>query len=1802
MSWLDPPRQNLTPTTDSSMEESSMLRIICFGNELPHDDLQHLMRQLHVHTKDQHHGLVARFIYEATQVLRDEVLQLPTALKSLVPPYESVLDLSSNSELRAGPLGASVDGVLLCAFQLASAIGFYRDSNSANRIHDAGNTCFAGLGIGLLVAAAAASASSLENFVSAGREAVRLAFRLGIVVGEVSRNLHSPSPDDQGGAPESWAYVVPEVTVENVQAELDAFHHAQAISLPSQIFISAFGRNFVTISGPPGRLKHLSSHCDFFRDLRLVPLPVYSGLCHAQHIYGFQYVEAVTRTATFDDLAAAPGGILFSTNTGRPFEADTSRALFSSVIQEILTSVIKWDQVVQGMVDLGLSLSASRCQILVARPSLPTRDLGVALESNLPNCKTETEDMTQWIGRPDHRLNPPRGRAQSKLAIVGMACRMPSGATDTEKFWRILEDGLDVHRVIPADRFNVDTHFDPQNQRMNASWTPYGCFIDEPGLFDAAFFNMSPREAQQTDPMQRLALVTAYEALERAGHVADRTPASHRSRTGTFYGQASDDYREVNSNQEISTYFITGGCRAFGPGRINYFFKFSGPSYSIDTACSSSLATLQMACTSLWSRDTDCAVVGGMNVLTNSDAFAGLSNGHFLSKTPNACKTWDSEADGYCRADGVGSVVIKRLEDAQADNDNILGVILGAGTNHSADAVSITHPLASAQADLTSQIMRQAGVDPLDVSYVEMHGTGTQAGDMQEIQSVADVFAPSARRRAAHQPLHIGAVKSNVGHGEAAAGITALLKVLLMFEHESIPRHVGIKHSLNPAFPIDLAKRNLRIPLEATPWQRSTERKRIAVVNNFSAAGGNSAVLIEEAPTPQTKTADPRNTHVITVSAKSKASLKGNVERLLAYLDGTREVELASLAYTTTARRHHYNYRLAIAASNVDKLKQQLNKFQSAVDVHKPVAAMGPPPVVFAFTGQGASHKSFNLELYHHNSEFRTQISNLNGIAQAHGFPSFLPVIDGSHASDSAHSPVKTQLALLCVEIALTRFYKTLGVEPDVVVGHSLGEYAALHVAGVLTAADAIFLVGHRAAMLESQCRIGSHKMLAVRAATDEISEVAKTAPYEIACVNGPRDTVLSGSVGDIDALKAKLVHAGFKCFDLDVAFAFHSSQTDPILDEFEGMAKRGVIFQSPTIPIISPLLGGVVFDEKTINGEYLRRGTRETVNFLGAIHSALEIGTIDESMIWVEIGPHPVCTAFVQSIMGPGITTAPTLRRGENNWQTVASSLSTLYCAGVNLDWNEFHRPHQESVRLLDLPTYAWNDKNHWLMYNGNWNLTKGNTYYDAEKAAQGDAGTAPMGMNSGFITSTVQRITHETYSTTGGKVVMQSDLMQPDFLAAAWGHQMNDCGVVTSSIHADIAFTLGKYLFKKIRPGETPSDMNVANLHVAKGLVAQKNTTVPQIIQVSITIKNVDDRIADLTWSNVSAIGVVDEPFATANILFGPADSWLSEWRPLLHLVQGRIDTLEHLAATGAANRLSRSMAYTLFAANLVNYADKYRGMQSVILHGLEAVAEVCLTAENSGTWTVPPYFIDSVAHLAGFIMNVSDVNDCRGNFHVTPGWDSLRFAEPLVAGGHYQSYVKMIQTPEDPTVYLGDVYVLRAGIIIGMCGGIKFKRYPRVLLDRFFSAPEVAGDGSHTKFSNKVAVPLAERTSNKPAPAMSTPVSTTVKQSVDAAPVSVTKTSDHKEPPAKAQAVAVNADSVTSKAIALLAAEAQLDESDLSDDARFENLGVDSLMSLVIAEKLRKQLGVTVNGSLFLEYPTLGDLRAWLNEYYS
>ncbi|KUI53714.1 Conidial yellow pigment biosynthesis polyketide synthase [Cytospora mali] len=1756
-----------SPSTTASDMSVGKMKIVHFSNEFPYDDQQTLFREFLRHSKERSHPLLAQFLDEATRAVREEILLLPSALKALIPPFESILNFVDFSELRKGPLSGSIDGVLLCIVELGTFIGYHEDFPNEFDVNNSDNVALTGLGIGLLAASAVSMVRTLSDLAVVGAQAVRHAFRLGVFVAEVSHNLH---PNDDSSSPDSWAYVLADVSADQVQKELDTIQENKKIPEASKVFISALSSTSVTISGPPSRLKELFRTAELFRDAKSVALPVYGGLCHAPHIYNDESVKQVVKAESLQalqsKLSLSPRVPVYSTSTGRPFPATTATQLLEQIIHEILTQAIRWQSIVEGVVQRAHDTGVMQVQVVVFRISLAAQELVTFATSKLPTeVSIKMDELIPWVHNQatNEKISGPRGPLQSKIAIVGMACRMPGGADTTDKFWDLLESGLDVTRKIPADRFDVDSHFDPAGKRMNTSHTPYGCFIDEPGLFDAPFFNMSPREAQQTDPMQRLAIVTAYEALERAGYVANRTSSTRLERIGTFYGQASDDYREVNTAQEISTYFIP-----------------------------------------------DMAVAGGMNVLTNSDAFAGLSHGHFLSKTPGACKTWDENADGYCRADAVASIIMKRLEDAEADNDNILGVIAGAGTNHSAEAISITHPHAGHQAYLGRLVLGRAGIDPLQVGFVEMHGTGTQAGDSEEIQSVSDVYAPRARRRSSKKPLYIGAVKSNVGHSEAAAGVTALVKVLLILQKNAIPPHVGIKNNLTPTFPKDLDQRGVRIPMRKVDWARpDSTSKRIAVVNNFSAAGGNSTVIVEDGPIRELKETDSRPTHVVAVSAKGKASLRGNLERLLAFLEANPNTVLADLAYTTTARRQHYNHRLAFSSSDVAQVKKQITSAVANVDSHKAILSTGSPTIAFAFTGQGASFKSYSLELFHDCPYFRSQIQYLDSLAQGQGFPSFIPVLDGSFPKEyHQHSAVATQLAQTCTQIALVQYWAQLGIKPNVVVGHSLGEYAALCVAGVLSASDTIYLVGQRANMLESRCKAGSHKMVAVRASVQQIEESAQGKPYEIACANGPKETVLSGLVADMDALITILEQRGYKCFGLDVAFAFHSAQMDPILEDFEALA-RGVIFRPPQLPIISPLLSKVVFGDKTVNANYLARGTRESVKFVSAIQAAYDIDTVDSETVWVEIGPHPVSVNFVKNTLG-STNIVPSMRRGENNWATLASTLATLHSSGVKVDWNEYHRPFESGLRLLDLPTYAWNDKTHWIQYKGDWALTKGNNYYDEEKGLNKPQAAVPV---SSLATSLVQRIVEETFDNEeeAGKVVMQSDLMQPDFRAAAWGHKMNNVGVVTSSIHADIVYTLGKYLHGKLRPGKDV-DMNIANLEVRRGLVAKTKADAKQVIQVSIRTSDLNSNRAELQWHNVQDDGTVDyeDPFATATLIYGNAKEWLDSWIPASHLVQGRIQELERLAEAGVANRLNHNMAYLLFANNLVDYAEKYRGMQSVVLNGLEAFADVKLSMEKGGSWTVPPFFIDSVCHLAGFVMNVSDAIDTKNNYCVTPGWRSMRFARTLEAGGRYRSYVKMIPTADDPTVYLGDVYILdpETNTIIGMVGGIQFRRYPRILLSRFFSAPDDA------KAPPVATAPRAALVAKKETPVAI--VANKVKKEPTAAPtpaptVNAVKSEskggqDHvaapEVPAVESTTSPAAADTTTAKALQIIASEAGCELSELSDDGSFAELGVDSLMSLVIAEKFREQLNVVVNGSLFLEYPTIGDLRAWLEEYYS
>jgi acyl transferase domain-containing protein len=1133
-------------------------------------------------------------------------------------------------------------------------------------------------------------------------------------------------------------------------------------------FVTAAGTSRCIISGNPERLNWLMRNSKFLNSAIVHRLPI-TGLWHAGHIYSDSHVGDI-----IDARAHVVGSfnlshrVVISTRTGTRFETTTALSLFTEAIRDILRYSVQSSKIATTLAE-EFTKPGSRVQLCGSKHGNAAESLELFLDGNA-ETPIISEDLREW-SLPAQTSYSQSNTTNGAIAIVGMSGRFP-GAPDVDHLWDLLINGKNMYRKIPKDRFDVETHYDPEGKKNNSSHTPYGCFIEEPGLFDPRFFSMSPREATQTDPMHRLALVTAYEALEMSGFVLDSTPSSQKDRVGTFYGQTSDDWREVNAAQNIETYFIPGGVRAFAPGRINYHFGFRGPSYSVDTACSSSLAAIQVACSSLKAGECDTAVAGGVNILTAPDIFAGLSKGQFLSKT-GSCKTWDSKADGYCRADGVGSIVLKRLEDAVADKDNILGVILSTATNHSADAISITHPHAGNQAYLYRNVMHEAGIDPLDVSYVEMHGTGTQAGDMAEIRSVSEVFAPQgARGTGAAEALHIGAVKCNIGHGEAAAGIGALIKILLMFEKSIIPRHIGIQHEINPSFP-ELQSRNMRIPFENTGWSTRDGTPRTAFLNNFSAAGGNTAMLIQERPSrrPKSSDSDPRIWLPFTVSAKSLSSLQKNLRHLITHIETLSHDAFSDLSYTLSSRRTHHNYRIAVTATNINELKKLLVQ-KTDQDNVSPIPSTSPK-VAFVFTGQGAFYAEIGKSLINHSKQFQSAIQHLDRLSTDQGFPSFLPALTVKDI-DSL-SPLVTQLAHLCIQIALVQLWRSWGVRPSSVVGHSLGEYAALYAAGVLSMEDAIYLVGARARLMEFECEKNTHAMLAVKASVAEVESAVGHMSFEVACLNSPNDTVLVGTVEEINALSKTLKELGTACTLLNLPYAFHSAQIDPILSPFEDLASA-VIFKKPQIPVFSPLLGEAIESEGMFDAAYLCRHARECVNFVQALQQGQSQGQITPKTMFVEVGPHPICSKMVMNTISSGAFTVPSLSRDQDSWRSLTNTICLLHCAGLKIDFREFYRQYESCRTLLHLPSYSFDNKNYWIDYVNDWCL------YKVEPRNAKSIEESHAVPRSRLSTSSVHRITLEEFKDGKGTLTAETDLSDPVLRAAVQGHQVNNTSLFSS------------------------------------------------------------------------------------------------------------------------------------------------------------------------------------------------------------------------------------------------------------------------------------------------------------------------------------------------------------------------------------------------------------------------------------
>jgi acyl transferase domain-containing protein/NADPH:quinone reductase-like Zn-dependent oxidoreductase/acyl carrier protein len=880
-------------------------------------------------------------------------------------------------------------------------------------------------------------------------------------------------------------------------------------------------------------------------------------------------------------------------------------------------------------------------------------------------------------------------RTDEPIAIVAVSCRFP-GAPDPEAFWEVLAGGVDAIREVPEDRFDIDEFYDPDPETAGKTYTRFGGFLDGIDGFDPEFFGISPREALWIEPQQRLMLETVWEGLERAGYA----PATLRgSRTGVFAGVAANEYAHLLSSEsidKIEPYFITGNALNAISGRVSFALGLEGPAVAVDTACSSALVAVHQACQALHSGDCDLALAGGVNVLLSPVTVVAASRARMLSPV-GRCKTFDASADGYVRSEGCGILVLKRLSDAERDGDRICAVISSSAVNQDGASSGLTVPNGGAQQRLIGTVLSRAGLVGGDVDYLEAHGTGTPLGDPIEVQAAAAAYGAS---RDADRPLLMGSVKSNIGHTESASGAAGLIKVVLSLQHEMLPKSL---HFDNPSPHIPWDSLPVRVVDEARPWQ-ADGRPRRAGVSSFGFTGTNAHVLIEEAPTravtPEPDAAAHPDVNVLALSARSPEALVALAQRYDDWLAAHPDVELADVCLTAGTGRSHFEHRAALVVDSVDAARGGLAEL--AANRVRPGVLRGEhthrPTTAWLFTGQGSQYPGMARELFDAEPVFAETVTRC-----ADAVDDILPrpLLEVMFSTDreigeTLRHTSFAQPALFAVEMGLARLWQSWGIEPDVVLGHSVGQYAAACVAGVFSLEDGARLIAERGRLFGSLPEGG--RMVAVFADAKHVEEIAGQFPrVSVAAYNGP-NTVLSGPGEDLERVVATLSDDGIRCTWLETSHAFHSELLEPVLDEFESYAAQ-LQFAAPTLPLVCNRTGAVLTPQTPIDAQYWRRHSRQPVQFAESVRTAAALGC----SVLMEIGPQPVLTGAAVQVW-PEHLAAPravvSLRKGVGDRRQIADALAGAYVGGLQPD---FAVLHHHPRRVLELPTYPFQRRRFW-------------------------------------------------------------------------------------------------------------------------------------------------------------------------------------------------------------------------------------------------------------------------------------------------------------------------------------------------------------------------------------------------------------------------------------------------------------------------------------------------------------------------
>ncbi|WP_394839473.1 SDR family NAD(P)-dependent oxidoreductase [Pendulispora rubella] len=892
-------------------------------------------------------------------------------------------------------------------------------------------------------------------------------------------------------------------------------------------------------------------------------------------------------------------------------------------------------------------------------------------------------------------------KARDPIAIVAMGCRFPGGVRTPDDLWELVRDGRDVVSGFPHNRgWNLDELYDPDPEAVGKTYAREGGFLHDADQFDPAFFGISPRETLAIDPQQRLLLELSWETLERAGIDSRSLP---RSQTGVFVGICHSDYgaRLTEAPDDLEGYVGIGSAPSAASGRIAYALGLEGPAISVDTACSSSLVAIHVACQALRQGECALALAGGVTVMATPGMFVGFSRQRAMSPD-GRCKSFSADADGTGWSEGAGMLLLERLSDAQKHGHPVLALLRGSAVNQDGKSQGLTAPNGPAQQRVIRLALSHASLSPADVDAVEAHGTGTRLGDPIEAQAI---FATYGQAHSRETPLWLGSLKSNLGHAQAAAGVGSVIKMVLALQHALLPKTL---HAQSPSPHIDWSDGTVRLLQQAVPWtsngcvegpagQAPHGRPRRAGVSSFGISGTNAHVIVEEAPPlhaparPETPAAAPEIAMPMLLSAKSDAALRAQANRLHAHLLTHPELALADVASSLVTTRSLFEHRAAFVADGRDALLTALDGFARALPSSATEGrASATGKLAMLFTGQGSQHPGMGRAPYEAFPVFRDALDAVCAEFDPHlarPLRDVLFAIPGSPEASPIHETGFTQPALFALEVALFRLLESWGLRADFLLGHSIGELVAAHVAGVLSLRDACTLVAARARLMQALPPGGA--MVALQASEDEIRPHLDPR-VDVAAVNAPNSTVIAG---DDEAVRAIALHfegLGRKTSRLGVSHAFHSARVEPMLDDFRREAEK-LSYALPRIPIVSNVTGRRIDPSDIASAEYWVRHARHAVRFLEGVRTLHSEGVTT----FLEVGPHGILSPLAQACLEGELSFVHTLHE-QRGVDALVSALGALHTRGIPVDWPAFFAPfHPQRVPL---PTYAFQRERFWL------------------------------------------------------------------------------------------------------------------------------------------------------------------------------------------------------------------------------------------------------------------------------------------------------------------------------------------------------------------------------------------------------------------------------------------------------------------------------------------------------------------------